>query len=87
MAELGYQNPTVSTDSKLESTLVNPGDASGIEVRRENVQIFTSSEERQMRQMDSLFQSDQSDLFAVRRHTERFSPMDRRGGCGRGSTR
>jgi hypothetical protein len=87
MAELGYQNPTISTDSKLDSTVLNPGDASGVEVRRENVQIFSTSEDRQMRQMDSLFQSDQCDLSAVRRHTERFSPMDRRGGCGRGSTR
>lgn len=87
MADLGYQNPTVSTDSKLDSTLLNPGDASGIEVRRENVQIFSSSEDRQLRQMDALFQSDQSDLSCTRRHTERFSPMDRRGGCGRGSTR
>jgi len=87
MAELGYQNPTVSTDSKLDSTLVNPGDSSGIEVRRENVQIFSSSEDRQLRQMDALFQSDQSDLSSIRRHTERFSPSDRRGGCGRGSTR
>jgi hypothetical protein len=87
MAELGYQNPTVSTDAKLESTLVNPGDQSGTEVRRENVQVFGSSEERQLKQMDLLMQSDQSDFFSLRRHAERFSPMDRRGGCGRGSTR
>lgn len=87
MAELGYQNPTVTTDARLDSTVLNPGDGSGIEVRRENVQVFSSSEDRQLREMDLLMQSDQGDFFMLRRHTERFSPSDRRGGYGRGSTR
>jgi hypothetical protein len=87
MAELGYQNPTVTTDAKLDSTLLNPGDSSGAEVRRENVLMFTSSEARQLQEMSLIYGDDGSMSLQVRRHTERFGATDRRGGTGRGSTR
>lgn len=83
---LNYQDPLTKVAS-LDYTPVDPGPSGGIPTVRENVQVFSSFEDRQSRQMDSLFQSDQSDLFQARRHTERISPSDRRGGTGRGSTR
>jgi hypothetical protein len=87
MAELGYQNPTVTTDAKLETTLVNPGDASGAEVRRQNVQMVTSSESRQLQEMALIYADDGSMGAQMRRHVERYGATDARGGTGRGSTR
>jgi hypothetical protein len=85
-AYLKYQNPA-ATDANLDVTIVDPGSTTGIPTVRENMQIFTSPESRQLQETSFLQGIDAAAHSQVRRQTEHISLVDRRGGTGRGSTR